>query len=214
MMTSKTSVGSPPHHFSVDRLSALSDGVFAVAMTLLAYNVRVPRGPLTDAQLHLDLGGLMRDLRVLCLSFAVAGMFWRGQVKLLEVMRHSVRPPLTASLVFLFFVVLLPITTGLSGTFGAIGTVAPLYVGNLAVLALTQLGVWLLALNGSLLDRRMRLLYLTPSLFVSVLFLVATLVSFSHPVGATELCVLAFASPLLSRLVWREEPVRLEPSVE
>jgi uncharacterized membrane protein len=36
----------------MDRLASLSDGVFAVAMTLLAYNVRVPRSPLTDAQLR------------------------------------------------------------------------------------------------------------------------------------------------------------------
>jgi uncharacterized membrane protein len=41
--------------WDVQRLAALSDGIFAVAMTLLAYNVHVPNAPLDDRQLGVEL---------------------------------------------------------------------------------------------------------------------------------------------------------------
>ena len=207
-MNPPSSAPTPASTFSVDRLASLSDGVFAVAMTLLAYNVSVPHGPFTDAQLRAYLGGLASDLRALCLSFAVAAMFWRGNIKVLEVMRHRGRPRVSLSLVFLLFVVLLPITTGFYGTLGATRTTVSLYVGNLAVLAFTQLGVWLLTLFGLPLGWRAWLRYLVPSLFVSTIFLVATVVSFFRPSDAMLVCIAAFASPLVSRLAWRDERAR------
>ena len=160
--------------FSVDRLASLSDGVFAVAMTLLIYNVHLPRGPLDDAQLRVQLDGLARNLQALLSSFAVAAMFWRGHIKLLEVMRQSSRPHVTIALAFLIFVILLPLTTDLYGTFGTTKTTAPLYAGNLAVLAVSQLSLWVLTVAGLPLSQRTRLLYLTPSIFVSLIFIAAT----------------------------------------
>jgi uncharacterized membrane protein len=80
------------------------------------------------------------DVLALVLSFSAAALFWRGHTKLLAVMRESGRAPVFPALVFLLFVVFLPISTNFYGTFGALPTVALLYGGNLAVIALLQLG--------------------------------------------------------------------------
>ena len=193
-------VADTTHSFSADRLASLNDGVFAVAMTLLAYNVHLPHGPLSDRELRAQLGATEHDLRALCLSFAVAAMFWRGHINLLNTMRQSGRLLVSPTLVFLFFVVLLPITTNLYGTFGATRTTVPLYVGNLGVLALIQLALWIVALTGLPLSRKQRLLRLVPSLYVSTIFLLAILISFFNPAAAMTACIAAFISPLVVRL--------------
>lgn len=193
--------------FSVDRLASLSDGVFAVAMTLLAYNVRVLHGPLSEEQLRAQLGGLTHDIEVLFLSFAVAAMFWRGHIKLLEVMRQGSQAHITAALVFLLFVVLLPISTGLDGAFSASKTIAPLYVGNLAALSLAQLGLWIVTVVSLPLNWRARLLYVAPSLVVSLVLVVAAALSCFRPEMATRVCIIAFASPFVSRFAWKRERI-------
>ena len=186
--------------FTVDRLASLNDGVFAVAMTLLAYNVHVPRGHFSDLELIRHLGELTPDLKALCLSFAVAAMFWRGHINLLNLMRQGGRAWVTPSLVFLFFVVLLPISTELYGSYPTTQTVVSLYLGNLAMLALIQSALWVLSLSRSEASRRTRLLYLLPSGFVSTVFLSAILVSFFNPATAMLICTVAFAAPLVVRL--------------
>ena len=185
--------------FTVDRLASLNDGVFAVAMTLLAYNVHVPHGRFTDPELLRHLGELTPDVKALCLSFAVAAMFWRGHINVLNLMRQTGRTWVTPSLVFLFFVVLLPISTELYGGFPTTKAVVSLYLGNLAMLALIQSALWVLGLSHAAVNRRTRLLFLLPSGFVSAVFLSAILTSFSNPATAMLICTVAFAAPLVVR---------------
>ena len=185
--------------FTVDRLASLNDGVFAVAMTLLAYNVHVPRGHFSEPELLRHLGELTPDFKALCLSFAVAAMFWRGHINLLILMRQGGRTWVTPSLVFLFFVVLLPISTELYGSYPATKAVVSLYLGNLAMLALIQSALWALTLSRVSASRRTRLLYLLPAGFVTAVFLAAIATSFFDPAIAMLICTVAFAAPLV---VW------------
>ncbi len=75
--------------FSVERLASLSDGVFAVAMTLLAYNIHIPIGPLNEAGLRGALARMVPAVMALVLSFFAAVMFWMGHQRLLGMMRQS-----------------------------------------------------------------------------------------------------------------------------
>jgi uncharacterized membrane protein len=67
--------------WDVQRLAALSDGIFAVAMTLLAYNVHVPSAPLSERQLGVELGRMLGEALSLLMSFAVAAMFWMSHFR-------------------------------------------------------------------------------------------------------------------------------------
>src|SRR4051812_25067517 len=58
---------------SYDRLIMLSDGIFAIATTLAALDIRLP---IHSANLMALLAGSRRGLLAYGLSFAIAGIFW------------------------------------------------------------------------------------------------------------------------------------------
>jgi uncharacterized membrane protein len=112
---------------SLDRLAALSDGVFAVAMTLLVLDLKAPSVP-TRAQQPIWSGGgggseqaLLRDLahhvapRLLpyAMSFLTLGIFWVGQQTQLSSFTRSTRALTWIHLAFLLAVTLMPFSTGL-----------------------------------------------------------------------------------------------------
>jgi uncharacterized membrane protein len=125
---------------SIDRLAAFSDGVFAIAITLLIL-------PLTEAQVrdgHVreDLIALQPQFLALVLSFAVIGRYWLLHHDDLRLMTGATTRVLIANLVFLFFVVLLPFPTALLGDGdSAIATV--IYALAIIGTSLSSLAVWL-----------------------------------------------------------------------
>ena len=100
---------------SLDRLAALSDGIFAVVMTLLVLDLRVPvvEGLHTEAALWHELGKLTPRLLTYLLSFLTLGIFWVGQQTQLSQLERSDRDYTWIMLAFLLFVTLVPFSTGL-----------------------------------------------------------------------------------------------------
>lgn len=127
---------------SVDRLAAFSDGVFAIAITLLIL-------PLTEAKVrdeHVgeDLLALEPQFFALVLSFVVIGRFWLLHHDDLRLMTGATHRVLVANLVFLFFVVVLPFPTALLGD-GDSATATIIYALAIIGTSLSSLGVWLAA---------------------------------------------------------------------
>jgi uncharacterized membrane protein len=114
---------------SLGRLAALSDGVFAVAMTLLVLDLKAPSVP-SRAQHPVWSGGggsehvLLHDLlhevgpRLLpyLMTFLTLGIFWVGQQAQLESFSRSTRALTWIHLTFLLAVTLMPFSTGLLAT--------------------------------------------------------------------------------------------------
>src|SRR5437763_4208611 len=112
---------------SLERLAALSDGVFAVAMTLLVLDLKAPPGPKRaqhpiwsgggGGSEHVLLHGLLHDVapRLLpyAMSFLTLGIFWVGQQAQLERFTRSTRGLTWIHIAFLLAVTLLPFSTGL-----------------------------------------------------------------------------------------------------
>jgi uncharacterized membrane protein len=111
---------------SLERLAALSDGVFAVAMTLLVLDLKPPSLPKRAQQPiwsggggseHALLHGLSHDVapRLLpyAMSFLTLGIFWVGQQSQLENFTRSTRALTWIHLTFLLGVTLMPFSTGL-----------------------------------------------------------------------------------------------------
>lgn len=65
----------------MERLAALSDGIFAVAMTLLVLDPRVPAAAAVNSEHDLwrALGALSPRLIVFLMSVMTLGIFWVGQ---------------------------------------------------------------------------------------------------------------------------------------
>ena len=102
---------------SLEHLTALSDGLFAVAMTLLVLDLRVPVSTAATAYsehgLWVALLAMGPSFAAYLLSFTMLGTFWLAQHTLLGILGRCDRTLSWISLGFLFVVSLLPFSAAL-----------------------------------------------------------------------------------------------------
>lgn len=129
--------------FPKGRVDALSDGIFAFAMTLLVLDIRLPDDlPLTSAaELTAHLVSLSHQMLTYVISFFVLGAFWRSGIEIRptseRVDRHTVR----LALLFLFFVTTVPFSSGLVGRYGGLAPAVVVYAGNMTMLAVLTIAI-------------------------------------------------------------------------
>ncbi len=100
----------------LDRVGAFSDGVFAIAITLLVLNLDMPS--VTDeASLGDSLRELDGDLTAYFIGFAVMGRFWYEHHRLFSVLERSDPKLIWVNMLLLSLVALMPFTTDLIGTY-------------------------------------------------------------------------------------------------
>jgi uncharacterized membrane protein len=104
---------------SVERLAALSDGIFAVAMTLLVLDLRVPAAEAVHSEHDLwrALVALSPRLAMYVMSFLTLGIFWVGQQTQLNHLTRSDRSLSWIHILFLFAVTVTPFSTMLLAEF-------------------------------------------------------------------------------------------------
>lgn len=136
------------------RLEALSDGIFAVAMTILILDLRVPAVEAVHSEHDLWLAIVALAPRVLMylMSFLTLGIFWVGQQTQLNQMARSDRNFAWIHLGFLFAVVLLPFSTMLLAEFMVFRIALVVYWLNLLLLGVTLYLSWGYALRARLID--------------------------------------------------------------
>lgn len=100
-----------------NRLIAISDAVFGVAMTLLVLEIRIPVVSGGNRELAVAFLELMPKFMVYFLSFLTAGIFWLGQAAQFEFIKKSNRNFNWINLIFLLFVSILPFTTAFLGDY-------------------------------------------------------------------------------------------------
>jgi TMEM175 potassium channel family protein len=100
---------------SLDRLSGLSDGIFAVAMTLLVLALAVPtiKEVNGESELWQAMLNLAPSVVTYVMSFLTLGIFWVGQQTQLSQLERSNRDYTWIHLAFLLFVTLVPFSTSL-----------------------------------------------------------------------------------------------------
>lgn len=92
------------------RLEAFSDGVFAILITILVLELRIPHGDTLA-----DLQPVFAPLTAYVLSFIYLGIYWNNHHHLLTVTEHVHGKVLWANLHLLFWLSLLPFATGWMG---------------------------------------------------------------------------------------------------
>jgi uncharacterized membrane protein len=138
--------------FSKARIEMLCDGVFAIAMTLLVLELKVPELPKQTplAELWHALGEQRLSYFAFVLTFMLAGSFWIQHHVLFHYLARATRSLAALNLVFLMFVSLLPFSTSLFARFGTPAGI-PFYFGNQFILALLVSAQWILASRKGLL---------------------------------------------------------------
>ena len=104
---------------SVERLAALSDGIFAVAMTLLVLDLRVPAVEAVHSERDLwhALAVLSPRLLIFLMSVMTLGIFWVGQQTQLNHFARADRNLAWIHIAFLCCVSLTPFSTSLLAQF-------------------------------------------------------------------------------------------------
>jgi uncharacterized membrane protein len=104
---------------SLERLAALSDGIFAVAMTLLVLDIHIPSASAihSEAELCQALAAMAPQWIAYLMSFLTLGIFWAGQQTQLNHLREGSRDLTWIHLAFLFAITLMPLTTRLLAEF-------------------------------------------------------------------------------------------------
>ena len=172
------------------RVVAFTDGVFAIAVTLLVLGIDVPSGHPSE------LSQLLRDQRsnlfAYALSFAVIGRVWLTHHNFVGGLKRFDGPLIYATLFYLAFVSLLPFTSQLLGNYGSESQAVVIYAVNIVAINLSFAFQVVHAYRRGLLHSRFRRYARTNA--IPVVLSISIVFAASIP--------LALVSPLLATLFW------------
>jgi uncharacterized membrane protein len=194
-------MAEPKEFISKGRLDALTDGVFAFAMTLLVVKFDLPEDfhPKSAAELISGLLGLGGTFIAYVVTFLVLATFWLGRARTKEEPEWASGAYAWSVLFHLFFVTLLPFSMIVVGRYDLAPAIW-VYGANMVLLALTAIGITLVIER----DIRRRLL---PSGRAEYGVLIASailsvIIGFYSADSAMYAYFLNLASPLVGR--WTE----------
>jgi len=137
---------------NLERLAALSDGIFAVAMTLLILDIHAPAAHTIHSES--DLGVALRDLTphllVYLMSFMTLGIFWIGQQTQFNQLSQSDRHLTWIHIAFLALVSVMPFSTNLLAEFIQFRLALLFYWANILLLGLILYVSWRYAARAGL----------------------------------------------------------------
>ena len=184
------------------RLDALTDGIYAVAMTLLVLDVRLPEDfqPENAAQLSQALVALLPKVFPYALSFVVLGLRWLGSVQVVSHAEKIGGAYIRWWLLGLFLTTCVPFTTIVVGRHASLAPATWLYAGNMALLAIATWSQ--LRLLPAADDDPHRASRQTASLLLLTSSLLAIGVSMVSPAHALWAFLLNLTGPAFQR--WRQ----------
>ncbi len=137
-----------------ERLVAFSDGVFAVAITLLVLDVRLPDlpAPVSNAALTTALVSILPKIGGYVLSFLVVGEFWYLHHLRFRYIHRCDTVLIWLNLLLLLTVSFVPFASAVLSQYGN-ATSHALYDGTMALTALLSAALWGYAIAGDRLVR-------------------------------------------------------------
>ena len=180
------------------RVLALSDGVFAIIITLLVLEVHVPE--LDQGQsLNQALAEIRPSFTAFVISFILAGMYWVGHRDLFALIRRTDRGLVWLNILYLLPLCLLPFGAGMLGRYDTEPVALRIYGLLLVLIALMRAVIWQYATHRPHLlwqrpDVRQRRAGLAVNLYPGLIYLLAFLIAPRAP----ELSLAIYAAlPLL-----------------
>ena len=119
---------------ALGRTLALSDGIFAIAMTLLAFQIQPP--DLQGNEVHhlaSALGALGNRYFVYVLTFAVIGTMWLAHHRIFRHVRRADEALMSLNILFLMAIAVLPFPSAVMGRYGDQRAAVVLYASSMIV---------------------------------------------------------------------------------
>ena len=126
------------------RLETLTDGIFAIAMTILVLDIHVPelmKGA-TSGELFSSLVDIWPRIASFAISFIILAMFWvahHTEFRYIKKLDHKL---IWLNVFYLLFVSLLPFTAALLGRYPENQVAVIVYAIQLLALVLSQYSIW------------------------------------------------------------------------
>src|SRR4030095_2202531 len=137
--------------FQLERLILFSDAVFAIAITLLVIEIKIPEihENVSDQALLSALGHLIPKFVGFIISFLLIGLYWTVHHRMFGIVVNYTQKLMWLNLFFLFFIVLMPFSTGFYGEYTGPDLIRKqlkipmtFYVLNLVAVGLTNYFLW------------------------------------------------------------------------
>ena len=112
-------MSKPSYGFTIKRIEALADGLFATVMTILVLSLVVPTitGPNAEATLEADLYGLLPDFLAYIITFIFLGVLWISHQNMLSHIEVVDRKVIWINILLLMSIALTPFSTALLGRY-------------------------------------------------------------------------------------------------
>ena len=204
-------MGSPLHNelrkeFQLERLILFSDAVFAIAITLLVIEIKIPElheGEVTDNALLHKLAQLIPKFVGFLVSFLLIGQYWIVHHRMFGYVINFSGKLIWLNIFFLLAVALMPFSTGFYSEYVMTNAMTPVifYTANIAGLGIVNFFMWRYISNPKTnltenLTQPMARFFSARALAVPVIFIVFSFVYLYNP-------KIAFWIPLLIPLILR-----------
>jgi uncharacterized membrane protein len=133
--------------FQLERLILFSDAVFAIAITLLVIEIKVPEVPLeeaTDQKLLHGLGHLIPKFTGFLISFLLIGQYWIVHHRLFGFVINFTQRLVWLNILFLLATALMPFSTAFYSEYLPTGIITPVifYTSNIVALGIINFLMW------------------------------------------------------------------------
>ena len=129
--------------FSSDRIEALSDGIFAIAMTILILNINVP-----DKEVVEKIGLLKAllshaiEFYTYFISFLLLGIFWIILHRQMSIFIKTDHMHMWLTIFLLMFICLVPFSASLQSDYSENRVAAFIFCANMFIIGVFFLGIW------------------------------------------------------------------------
>lgn len=135
-------IGNDGIGMPVNRLIVLSEIIFGLAMTMLAFALEVPETDSTEANFIAVLQEDFQIFLIFIITFVLLVMYWLGNVKRFSYIIKTNRTHLFIELMGLFFILILPFTNSLISVHPDIKIVVLIYGVDLILIGLFAYWGW------------------------------------------------------------------------
>lgn len=196
--------------FQLERLILFSDAVFAIAITLLVIEIKIPeisKDLLTEKALLDALKHLIPKFVGFLISFLLIGQYWIVHHRMFGFVTNFTERLVWLNILFLLTIALMPFSTGFYSEYVMSGVISPVifYSANIALLGFINFCMWRYISN----PKRDLSENLTPlmskyfsfrALTVPVIFIIFSFVYIYNPYVAFWI---PMSIPLIMRLIFR-----------
>lgn len=169
-----------------NRIEALSDGIFAIAMTLIILDLKTPENiplNLEYEELPLTLLNILPDVEAYAVSFLVLAVFWLRHQLQFRYLKFANRQIIVLSILFLMLIGFVPFSVGLVMRYNDIQLPTLIYIINLLLISvILSIQGWYISKNKKIrfeeIEPEILKKYYVFSIVPIVIFSVSLIVSF------------------------------------